>query len=78
MEQYIEQLYKFLEIHEAKEEFLAAFAEEEPDTSLFDYYVDMNTAPTSMISAVFTWSETPSGTHYWSKLSDKWRSKVEN
>jgi hypothetical protein len=77
MKQYIKQLYKYLEVHEAKEEFLAAFAKEEPNISLLDYYTRLETNPTNMITGAFIWGRTPSGSSYWSKLDDKWREQVK-
>lgn len=77
MEQYIQQLYAFLERREAKQEFLVAFVEEEPNTTLLEYYTKTNTDPDDFISMAFIWDDTPLGGKYWAKLDEKWREKVK-
>jgi hypothetical protein len=72
VEQLINQFYQFLEENGAKEEFVAAFAKEEVNTTLYDYCVNKKIKPENMVSGTIIWYRTPSESYYWSDLDSKW------
>ena len=80
MSNFIKQFHQFLEDNNAKEELLAAFAKQEPNTTLESMLTNLEERiqTNNYISSSILWRDTPSGILYWSDLDDKWRKLVKS